>query len=212
MNKRIIAAALIAAAFTGCGQINESTANIINTTENTSSSTEPVISDTAPVAAVTVTSTASTPAVTATAADDDSNPETTAAKTEPLTAETVIAIQPETSPVQTTAPAVGEYLYQETTAPAQETDPPAPVNYVQTSDVFALLDSLDYHAISCDGLPEYKLTAPDGTAYLINFDGGWVWRRPSLIADADNEAPLAQSVIDAIYANWDSLNISQEYC
>ncbi len=26
-------------------------------------------------------------------------------------------------------------------------------------------------------------------------------------SDADNEAPLTQEVIDAIYANWDKLNI-----
>lgn len=82
----------------------------------------------------------------------------------------------------------------------------------QPADIFKMLDSLDYHAISCDGLPEYTLAAPDGTLYLINFSEGgtqpgWVWRRPSLIADADNEAPLTQEIIDAIYANWDKLNI-----
>ncbi len=49
------------------------------------------------------------------------------------------------------------------------------------TNVFNMLDSLNYQAISCDGLPTHKLTAPDGTVYLINFDGAWVWRRPSLI-------------------------------
>ena len=77
----------------------------------------------------------------------------------------------------------------------------------QPADVFKMLDSLNYHAISCDGLPEYKLTASDGTVYLLNISGGWVWRRPSLIAEADNEAPLTQEVIDVIYANWDQINI-----
>lgn len=77
----------------------------------------------------------------------------------------------------------------------------------QSADVFKMLDSLNYHAISCDGLPEYQLTASDGTVYLLNISSSWVWRRPSLIAEADNEAPLTQEVIDAIYANWNNLNI-----
>ena len=96
---------------------------------------------------------------------------------------------------------------QATTAQAETTNAPDVADNGQTDDVFKMLDSLNYHAISCDGLPTHKLTAPDGTIYLINFDGAWVWRRPSLIADADNEAPLTQKVIDAIYANWDKLNI-----
>lgn len=82
-----------------------------------------------------------------------------------------------------------------------------------TADVFRMLDSLNYHAISCDGLPTHKLTAPDGTVYCLYLDDAasysYVWRRPSLIADADNEAPLTQEVIDAIYANWDNLNITE---
>lgn len=82
-----------------------------------------------------------------------------------------------------------------------------------TADVFRMLDSLNYHAISCDGLPTHKLTAPDGTVYCLYLDDAasysYVWRRPSLIADADNEATLTQEVIDAIYANWDNLNITE---
>ena len=93
------------------------------------------------------------------------------------------------------------------TTQAETTSISAVADNRQTADVFKMLDSLNYHAISCDGIPTHKLTVTDGTVYLINFDGGWVWRRPSLIADADNEAPLTQEVIDAIYANWDKLNI-----
>ena len=95
----------------------------------------------------------------------------------------------------------------QTTTQAETTNAPTNTDNGQASDVFKMLDSLNYHAISCDGLPTHKLTAPDGTVYLINFDGAWVWRRPSLIGDADNEAPLTKEVIDAIYANWDQLNI-----
>lgn len=96
---------------------------------------------------------------------------------------------------------------QTTITQAEETNTPAVADNGQSADVFKMLDSLNYHAISCDGIPTHKLTAPDGTVYLINFDGTWVWRRPSLIVDVDNEAPLTQEVIDVLYANWDKLNI-----
>ena len=111
------------------------------------------------------------------------------------------------SPAGTEKSAATESTTQATTTQAETTDAPAVANSGKADDVFKKLDSLNYHAISCDGLPEYQITASDGTIYLINFDGAWVWRRPSLIADADNEAPLTQEVIDAIYANWDQLNI-----
>ena len=79
------------------------------------------------------------------------------------------------------------------------------------TDIFTMLDALDYHAISCDGLPTHKLTAPDGTVYLLHLDENsayqYVWRRPSLIADDDNEAPLTAEIIEELYAHWNELNI-----
>ena len=111
------------------------------------------------------------------------------------------------SPTETEKSAATESTTQALTTQAETTDAPAVANSGKADDVFKKLDSLNYQAISCDGLPEYQITASDGTIYLINFDGAWVWRRPSLISDADNEAPLTQEVIDAIYANWDQLNI-----
>ena len=111
------------------------------------------------------------------------------------------------SPTETEKSASTESTTQALTTQAETTDAPDVANSGKADDVFKKLDSLNYQAISCDGLPEYQITASDGTIYLINFDGAWVWRRPSLIADADNEAPLTQEVIDAIYANWDQLNI-----
>lgn len=111
------------------------------------------------------------------------------------------------SPAETEKSAATESTTQALTTQAETTDAPAVANSGKADDVFKMLDSLNYLAISCDGLPEYQITASDGTVYLINFDGAWVWRRPSLIADADNEAPLTQEVIDAINANWDQLNI-----
>ena len=88
-----------------------------------------------------------------------------------------------------------------------------PITVTETgSDVFAMLDALDYHAISCDGIPTHKLTAPDGTVYYLHLadttEGSYVWRRPSLIADADNEAPLTAAVIAALRAHWDELDIT----
>ena len=111
------------------------------------------------------------------------------------------------SPAGTEKSAATESTTQATTTQAETTNAPVVADSGKADDVFKKLDSLNYQAISCDGLPTHKLTSPDGTVYLINFDGAWVWRRPSLIADADNEAPLTQEVIDAIYANWDQLNI-----
>ena len=111
------------------------------------------------------------------------------------------------SPAKTEKSAATESTTQALTTQAETTNAAVVADSGKADDVFKKLDSLNYQAISCDGLPEYQITASDGTIYLINFDGAWVWRRPSLIADADNEAPLTQEVIDAIYANWDQLNI-----
>ena len=111
------------------------------------------------------------------------------------------------SPAGTEKTAATESTTQALTTQAETTNAPVVADSGKADDVFKKLDSLNYQAISCDGLPEYQITASDGTIYLINFDGAWVWRRPSLISDADNEAPLTQEVIDAIYANWDQLNI-----
>ena len=90
-----------------------------------------------------------------------------------------------------------------------------PITVTETgSDVFAMLDALDYHAISCDGIPTHKLTAPDGTVYYLHLadttERSYVWRRPSLIADADNEAPLTAAVIAALRAHWDELDITEK--
>ena len=111
------------------------------------------------------------------------------------------------SPAETEKSAATASTTQATTTQAETPNAPVVADSGQADDVFKMLDSLNYLAISCDGLPEYQITASDGTVYLVNFDGAWVWRRPSLIGDADNEATLTQEVIDAIYTNWDQLNI-----
>ena len=115
------------------------------------------------------------------------------------------------SPAETEKSAATASTTQATTTQAETTDAPAVADSGKADDVFKMLDSLNYQAISCDGLPTHKLTAPDGTVYYLHLDENasysYVWRRPSLIADADNEATLTKEVIDAIYANLNSLNI-----
>jgi hypothetical protein len=49
-------------------------------------------------------------------------------------------------------------------------------------DIFADLAKNSYSTPTCDGIPEYRLVAPDGTEYLINLSEQWVWRRtPDMI-------------------------------
>ena len=43
-------------------------------------------------------------------------------------------------------------------------------------EIFDALNEIEYQPYTCDGLPEYSLTAPDGTVYAINFSEKWVWR------------------------------------
>jgi len=49
-------------------------------------------------------------------------------------------------------------------------------------DIFADLANNSYYTPTCDGIPQYRLVAPDGTEYLINLSEQWVWRRtPDMI-------------------------------
>ena len=219
MKKRILAiTAFMAVALAGCGQINEP----LTTVEG----------DNQPAAQIEVqtASKSDAPAESTSEAETTSTTQKTTEKTSTETTSDVLLSetqaedstmnvisenndtpQPQAeekqSPTETEKSAATESTTQALTTQAETTDAPAVANSGKADDVFKKLDSLNYQAISCDGLPEYQITASDGTIYLINFDGAWVWRRPSLIADADNEAPLTQEVIDAIYANWDQLNI-----
>lgn len=45
-----------------------------------------------------------------------------------------------------------------------------------STDLFVRLNSLPYTAETCDGLPEFQLTAPDGTTFQVNLSSGWIWR------------------------------------
>lgn len=45
-----------------------------------------------------------------------------------------------------------------------------------STGIFDALNGLEYQPYTCDGLPEYRLTAADGTVYAINISEKWVWR------------------------------------
>ena len=219
MKRRMIAiTAFMAVALAGCGQIDEPL-----TTTNSNDQTAAQIE-------VQTASKSDAPAESTSEAENTSTTQKTTEKTSTKTTSDVSLSetqvedstmnvisenndtpQPQAeekqSPAETEKSAATESTTQALTTQAETTDAPAVANSGKADNVFKKLDSLNYQAISCDGLPEYQITASDGTIYLINFDGAWVWRRPSLIADADNEAPLTKEVIDAIYANWDQLNI-----
>lgn len=85
------------------------------------------------------------------------------------------ATAPTTTAVQTTAIPVWTQFPQTTRIdPNWHPDiDPADCDY----DIFADLAKNSYYTPTCDGIPEYRLVAPDGTEYLINLSGQWVWRR-----------------------------------
>ena len=220
MKRRMIAiTAFMAVALAGCGQIDEPLTSVDGDNQpaaqieiQTEKSTDAFTSETNTEAKTTSSVQQTTEETSTETTSDVSLSETQAEdSTMNVISENNDTPQPQAeekqSPAGTEKSAATESTTQALTTQAETTDAPAVANSGKADDVFKKLDSLNYQAISCDGLPEYQITASDGTIYLINFDGAWVWRRPSLIADADNEAPLTQEVIDAIYANWDHLNI-----
>ena len=223
MKRRMIAiTAFMAVALAGCGQIDEPL-----TTTNSNDQPAALIE-------VQTASKSDAPAESTSEAENTSTTQKTTEKTSTETTSDVSlsetqaedsttnlisenndTLQPQKEEKQSSAesekPATTAITTQATTTQAETTSPPAVADNGQSADVFKMLDSLNYQAISCDGLPTHKLTAPDGTVYYLHLDENasysYVWRRPSLIAEADNEAPLTKEVIDAIYANLNSINI-----
>lgn len=68
--------------------------------------------------------------------------------------------------------------------------------------IFDALNSLKYHPYTCDGLPEYRLSAADGTVYWINLSGKWVWRKSEGQAEV-SEAGLSEDLIARLKENAD---------
>lgn len=86
----------------------------------------------------------------------------------------------EASPIST------ETIVSTDNAPAQnpETDNGTAEN---VTGIFDVLNTLEYQPYTCDGLPEYLLTATDGTVYSINFSEKWIWRGNSEQAELSDE-------------------------
>ena len=224
MKRRIIAiTAFMAVALAGCGQIDEPLTSVDGDNQpaaqieiQTEKPTDAFTSETNTEAKTTSSVQQTTEETSTETTSDVSLSETQAEdSTMNVISENNDTPQPQAeekqSPAETEKSAATESTTQATTTQAETTSTPAVADNGQSADVFKMLDSLNYQAISCDGLPTHKLTAPDGTVYYLHLDENasysYVWRRPSLIAEADNEAPLTQEVIDAINANWDQLNI-----
>ncbi len=62
------------------------------------------------------------------------------------------------------------------------------------SYLYTMINSLDYHEYTCDGIPEYKLTFPNGEVYYLNMSAKWVWIASS---NVQYEATLTDEII-----NW----------
>lgn len=97
-----------------------------------------------------------------------------------LTGCTSMEGEKETSPIPT------ETIVSTDNAPEQttETDNGTAEN---VAGIFDVLNTLEYQPYTCDGLPEYLLTAADGTVYSINFSEKWIWRGNSEQAELSDE-------------------------
>lgn len=80
-------------------------------------------------------------------------------------------------PTETTDAGASKEVPQETIAEPDE----------EPSDLFEALDGLEYQPYTCDGLPEYRLTAENGTVYAVNLSEKWVWRGDSAQAELPDE-------------------------
>lgn len=71
--------------------------------------------------------------------------------------------------------------------PQAPTTEPGSGTMENTTGIFDALNKLDYQPYTCDGLPEYRLFATDGTVYSINFSEKWIWRGNSEQAELPAE-------------------------
>ena len=79
--------------------------------------------------------------------------------------------------VQTTAIPVWTQFPQTTTVQQDPNWYPG-IDYANWDyDIFSDLANNSYYTPTCDGIPEFRLYAPDGTEYQINLSEQWVWRR-----------------------------------
>lgn len=94
----------------------------------------------------------------------------------------------------------------DTTKAANTATPPRTTDSVSGTinkdNIFSKLNALNYIPITCDGLPEYKLTSGDGAIYWLNFSSRWVWKN-----GADAEAVLPDEIISWLKNNRSSVTL-----
>ncbi|MCR5121201.1 MAG: hypothetical protein K6B74_02140 [Ruminococcus sp.] len=73
----------------------------------------------------------------------------------------------------------------------------------EDKSIFAQLNCLNYTPVTCDGLPEYTLQAPDGTFYQINLSGKWVWKNMK-----DEEAQLPDELVSWLCENGERIGMN----
>ena len=91
---------------------------------------------------------------------------------------------------------------EETTPVTTETTTVAQIVSDRT-EIFNRLDSLEYIPITCDGLPEYKLTDDKGAVYWLNLSSKWIWKD-----GIDAEAVLPDDIISWLTDNKDSIDMN----
>ena len=91
---------------------------------------------------------------------------------------------------------------EETTPVTTETTTVAQIVSDRT-EIFNRLDSLEYIPITCDGLPEYKLTDENGAVYWLNLSSKWIWKD-----GIDAEAVLPDDIITWLRDNKYSIDMN----
>ena len=91
---------------------------------------------------------------------------------------------------------------EETTPVTTETTTVAQIVSDRT-EIFNRLNSLEYIPITCDGLPEYKLTDDNGAVYWLNLSSKWIWKD-----GVDAEAVLPDDIITWLTDNKDSIDMN----
>ncbi|MCQ2469708.1 MAG: hypothetical protein MJ100_07865 [Ruminococcus sp.] len=164
----------------------KSTAAKITGTSAKSTETKPVSTETADIineADTTDTEEQDVP-------NDNIQPVENTEKTTPVTTiKTTAPIRTTTAPPPTTQAVKAETTAVQTTAAPQTPE----VGYTN-SYLYMKLNSLEYRPYSCDGLPEYVITFPDGTTFYLNLSSKWVQKGDG----TENEAVLPDDLIDWI--------------
>ena len=215
MKRKFIAlTAFLAVVLAGCGQIDEPTISLndtkakssatqieIQTEDATTMETSPVEKQNTTEATSTIIKAAESSCEQIITTDDNSEPQVLKSETGELGILQEATIQEvQVSENKNTSTINVEFVPSETTtAVLTQAD-------IEVSEIFKMLNSLHYEPITCDGLPEYKLTADDGTVYWLNFGSKWVWKD-----GIDAEAVLPDDIIFWLKENIMEVNLEEAY-